>query len=563
MPTADDGGVAVETRDEVTVSPPEQAEESAAGWSTERWALVAFLVVAVVSIPILLRLGHDRWFQFDDWDFLASRDGGNLGDLFEPHGAHWSTLPIIAYRAEWYLFGLHSYWPYQLMCVLSHLTVVLLVRAVIRRAGVRPWTATAIVLPLVFFGAGEENVVWGFQINFNLSLAFGLIQLLLADHDGRVNWRDWLAVLAGLAALMSSGIGVTMVVVVAVAVLVRRGWRAAAFQAAPLGVAYVVWHFVVAGDDLDRSQSFSGPLDALRFARTTVAAGFGGLAQVPGLGWVLGVLIVGGVVLAWRGRPVGQLRKVAAAPAAMAVGAFVFVLITAWGRVGFSPGIERSTRYIHVFGVLVLPVVAIAADAVMRRWRVAVPVLAALLVASLVGNVKDFSNERPYAGEFLAVYRTMMLALPQAQLADQVPRDLRPERGLAPYVSIGWLLDGVRSGRIPTPEDTPREVRATSDVRVVLQEAPGHRPSNCEAIAPGTPVTLRAGSSLRLRGQGQLWVGYTDPSGTVGLVPFQWRGVPVVAFAGPFTVTASSAPQGQTVELCDPDGASVTVPSGP
>ena len=562
MPTADDGGVAVETVDETSTSTPEQAQASA-GWSTERWALVAFLVVAVVSIPILLRLGHDRWFQFDDWDFLASRDGGDLGDLFEPHGAHWSTLPIIVYRAEWYLFGLHSYWPYQLMCVLSHLTVVLLVRAVIRRAGVRPWTATAIVVPLVFFGAGEEDVVWGFQINFNLSLAFGLIQLLLADHDGRVNWRDWLAVLAGLAALMSSGIGVTMVVVAALAVLVRRGWRAAAFQAAPLGVAYLVWHFVIAGDDLGNSQSFSGPLDALRFARTTVAAGFGGLAQVPGLGWVLGGLIVGGLVLAWRGRPLAQLRKVAAAPAAMAVGAFVFVLVTASGRVGFSPGIERSTRYVHVFAVLLVPVVAIAADAVMRRWRAAVPVLAAFLVASLVGNVQDFSNERPYGGEFLAAYRTMMLAVPHTRFADQVPRDLRPERGLAPYVSMGWLLDGVRSGRIPTPDDTPPEVQATTELRVAMQETPGHEPNRCEAITAGTPVTLHAGSSLRLRGQGQLWVSYTDPSGTVGLVPFQWRGLPVVAFAGPLTVNASSVPQGQTIELCDPEGASVTAQSGP
>jgi hypothetical protein len=106
-------------------------------------------------------------------------------------------------------------------------------------------------------------------------------------------------------------------------------------------------------------------------------------------------------------------------------------------------------------------------------------------------------------------------------------------------------------------------VQATTEVRVAMQETPGHRPGRCEPITAGTPVTLRAGSSLRLRGQGQLWVAYTDPSGTVGLVPFQWRNIPVVAFAGPFTVTASSAPQGQTIELCDPEGASVTAASGP
>jgi hypothetical protein len=556
---ADDGAVAVATLDDAATH--ESATGESAGRPADRWALIAFLVVAVVSIPLLLRLGHDRWFQFDDWDFLASRDGGNLRDLFEPHGAHWSTLPIIAYRAEWYLFGLHSYWPYQLVSVLSHLTVVLLVLTVMRRAGVRPWTATAAVLPLVFFGAGEENIAWGFQINFTLSLAFGLAQLLLADHDGPVDRRDWLALLAGLAALMSSGIGVTMVVVVGLAMLVRRGWRIAVLQTVPLGVAYLAWHFAIASDTYE--QELSDPVDALRFARTTVAAGFGGLAQVPGLGWALGCLIVGGLFLAWRGRRRGQLRKEAAAPLAMAAGAFVFVVITASGRVGFAPGIERSTRYVHVFGVLLLPVVAIAADAVMRRWRAAVPVLGAFLVASLVGNVDDFSNERAYGGEFLAAYRTSFLAIPRVPLAEQVPRDLRPDRSLAPYVSVGWLLDGVESGRIPPPEDIQPDALAATEVRVALQENPRHRPDRCEPVTPGTPVTLNPGSSIRLRGEGQVWVGHVDATGAVGLVPFPWRNAPIVAYAGPVTVNVSPVPQGQPVELCDPEGRPVTVLSGP
>jgi hypothetical protein len=366
-----------------------------------------------------------------------------------------------------------------------------------------------------------------------------------------------------LAALMSSGIGVTMVVVVGLAMLLRRGWRVAALQTVPLGLAYLVWHFVIAREDLERSQELSDPLDALRFARTTIAAGFGGLAQVPGLGWALGGLIVGGVFLAWRGRPFGEVRKEAAAPVAMAAGAFVFVLITASGRVGFAPGIERATRYVHVVGVLLLPVVAVAADAVMRRWRAAVPVLVAFLVASVVGNVVDFSKERPYGGEFLAAYRSSLLAVPRVPLAEQVPRDLRPERSLAPYVSVGWLLDGVRSGRIPAPEDLEPEARAATELRVALQENSRHRPAHCETVTPGTAVTLRRGSSLRLRGEGQLWVGYTDATGALGLVPFPWRNAPIVAYAEPLTVNVSSAPQGQPVELCDPGGRPVTVMSGP
>jgi hypothetical protein len=556
-----DGAVAVATRDDSASGAP-AAGAPGPTRPADRWAFIAFAAIAVVAIPLLLRLGHDRWFQYDDWDFLASRDAGSLHDLFEPHGPHWSTLPILVYRVEWYLFGLHSYWPYQLVCVLGHLTVVLLVRVVMRRAGVRPWTATAAALPLVFFGAGEENITYAFQINFNAALAFGLVHLLLADHDGPIDRRDALALFAGILGLMSSGIAVTMVVVVGLAMLVRRGWRVAVLHTAPLGLAYLVWYAATASDTYE-SQNVSGLVDALAFACTTIAATFGGLAQVPGLGWALGGLIVAGLFLAWRGRPFGQIRKVAAAPVALGAGAFVFVLITASGRVGFAPGIERSTRYVYVVGALLLPAVAVAADAVMRRWRAAVPVVVVALAASIVGNVRDFSNEGPYSGEFLASYRNAMLAMPRVTMADRVPRDLRPDRRLAPYVSVGWLLDGVESGRIPPPENIEPGERAAAEARLVLQEHPRHRPGDCQTFAGPVDTTLERGSSFRTRGGGQVWVGYTDSAGAGGLVAFRGPNVPVVAYAGPLKVSVSSTAPDKSVELCDLDGGPVTVRSGP
>ena len=95
-----------------------------------------------------------------------------------------------------------------------------------RRAGVGPWIASAAAALFMLFGAGDENIVWAFQMGFVGSLVFGLTQLLLADHDGPIARRDWLALLAGLAGLLCSGVGVTMVVVVGLATLARRGWRA-------------------------------------------------------------------------------------------------------------------------------------------------------------------------------------------------------------------------------------------------------------------------------------------------------------------------------------------------
>ncbi len=75
-------------------------------------------VVIAVALPLLLYFGRERWFRYDEWSFLASREV-NLHDLFTAHSVHWVTLPILVYRALWAAFGLHSYVPYQAVSVVS------------------------------------------------------------------------------------------------------------------------------------------------------------------------------------------------------------------------------------------------------------------------------------------------------------------------------------------------------------------------------------------------------------------------------------------------------------
>jgi len=187
-----------------------------------RGALVAFAAIEAIALPLMLWWDRGTWFQLDDWDFLAARTGGNVGDLFRAHFEHWTTLPILAYRLMWWLFGLRTIAPYEALVILAHLTVAALLRTVMRRAGVGPWLSTVAATLFVFLGSGAENILVAFQITFVGSLAFGLGHLLLADHDGPVDRRDWLGLLAGLAGLMCSGVGVTMVVIVALALYVTE-----------------------------------------------------------------------------------------------------------------------------------------------------------------------------------------------------------------------------------------------------------------------------------------------------------------------------------------------------
>src|SRR6185369_147223 len=111
---------------------------------------VAYLVVAFVVL-VSGGLGH-RWFFRDDYFFLVDRKVGSLHDLFADHNEHWSTVPVLAFRALW-------------------------ARVVMRRSGVSSGLATVAAATFVLFGPGSVNIQWAFQIGFVAALDFGLAQL--------------------------------------------------------------------------------------------------------------------------------------------------------------------------------------------------------------------------------------------------------------------------------------------------------------------------------------------------------------------------------------------------
>ncbi len=91
------------------------------------------------------------------------------------------------------------------------------------------------------FGAGYENIIWAGDTGNVGALVFSLTQLFLAAHDGSIDRRDWLGLIAGIAALMCSGVAMILIMVVGLATLVRRGLRFALFHTAPLAVLYSIW----------------------------------------------------------------------------------------------------------------------------------------------------------------------------------------------------------------------------------------------------------------------------------------------------------------------------------
>ena len=191
--------------------------------SAERLAAVVFFVwIAAAGPLILFHLGTYRWFFSDDWFFITNGQAGSLHDLFVPHNAHWSTVPFLLYRVLWHAAGLHSYVPYQVWTLAAHLTIAILLRLIMRRAGVGPWLATVAAGSFVLYGPGSDNIIWAFQVGFTAALMLGLAQLLLADHDGRIDTATG-SDLVPESSLMCSGVGVTMAIVVFIAIWLRHG----------------------------------------------------------------------------------------------------------------------------------------------------------------------------------------------------------------------------------------------------------------------------------------------------------------------------------------------------
>jgi hypothetical protein len=488
-----------------------------------RAACSAFVAVEVASIPLFLFWGRSWWFWADDWDFLAARTGGNAGDLFRAHYQHWTTLPVLAYRMLWLVVGLRSYVPYQLLVVVAHLVAAALLRVVMRRAGVGPWFATLTALVFVYFGAGAENILIAFQITFVGSLVFGLTQLLLADHDGPLDRRDALGLLAGLAGLMCSGVAIAMTIIVGIAMLLRRGWRIALAHTAPLAIAYVIWSFVSPQGSSAGSYRSQSPLQVVEFVAIGIGSAFGRLAQVPGLGLALAAMMILGLVVVYRSQGRRALRGRLAAPTALLAGAIVFLLVTGLARSGqpgplansviAGPARARESRYVYLIAAMALPALALAVDAIVRaRRRWAIPVVA-LLVAGIPGNVRHMATYTSRSSLDRRAFRTEVLEAPRLPRARELPRTSSPASPVRfGGLTLGWLLDSLPSGRIPAPRAVTDAEIATQTMHLALRSAVRPMVRGCRTMtSPGT-VVLDNLQRVTLE-SGLATIAYLPPSG--------------------------------------------------
>jgi hypothetical protein len=466
-----------------------------------KWVFVAFVVVAAPLI--LFRLGRFHWFFSDDWFFLVEGRVGSAKDLFQPHNAHWTTLPFIEYRMLWHVAGLKSYLPYQAVLIGVHLSVVAALRAIALRIGVRPWIATAMAGALVLFGPGADDIVWAIEITFTAAAAFGLAQLLLTDHGGPFDRRDVIALVAGLFAIMCSGVGVAMVIIVGIAVLLRRGWKIAAVQTLPIAIVYLTYQFI-------EHPQVESPLGRPRIGvvwRWLVDAEisiFEGLGRYAAVEIALVVLLILGFSLAWFAPAtpgtLAERRRRLAMPTALLIGGVVFSAITVQGRWQFGPNEARASRYVYLGAAFTLPALAVAAEELARRRRELVVVGIGLLIIAIPANAAGFDNS-VFNRAYFDQQRRVILTAPRVPFADQLPPALQPlvNPFIPPRLDMGFLLQAQKEGRLPS---APRPLSASTvdEYRVRLglaQEATAVAPTACHDEAGPLFADPKIGGTLR------------------------------------------------------------------
>jgi hypothetical protein len=469
---------------------------------SERIALWVFVAYLAAAVPLLLFwLGDFHWFLADDWDVVANYRLGDVSKLFEDRAGHWVTLPVLLYRALWNLFGL-DYGFYQLLLVATHLAAVALLRVIMRRAGVGPWIATLTASILVLFGAGEPNIIWAFLIAFTGAFALGLGQLVLADHDGPIDRRDWWGLAAGVAAIMCSGVALVTVIVVGIAVIARRGWRPALFHVAPPLLLYVAWVAIMRPARLPQPEI--GVVDRagkiVTWDWNGLRGTFEALGQHPIPAALLAIVLVTGLVLAWSPMSLDTFRRTGAVPAAMLVGSFAYVTLTGLSRWQLGLYQANTPRYVYFIAAFMLPALAVAADAIARRSRILAPIVVVLLLSGLPGNIGQFGHNPPWTPPYFAFERRLVQAIPFVPEASLVPADVRPEPAFASGITVGWLRDLAASGQLEEPTDIPQTLHDQIRMRIGLAQRPAVPLDGCPILTAPMITTLPQGTVLSISG---------------------------------------------------------------
>jgi hypothetical protein len=218
---------------------------------------------------------------------------------------------------------------------------------------------------------------------------------------------------------------------------------------------------------------------------------------------------------------------------------------------------DPQSRYQYVAVVLVAPAIAVAVDALFRWSRPIGVVAVVVLLVGVPGNVVEASHFGRREAQITRPSRATILSIGRSPQAGGAPADLRPDPAAAPWVTMGWLRAGVRSGRIPAPARPPdAALVATNRLRLSLRQVDLPRGRGCPVLRGPVDRLLQAGDRSAI-GNGAVGVRLLGPAGPVGSPAAYGNTLlgagpddhELVAVAGPLRVRIAPLP-GKPASLC-------------
>jgi hypothetical protein len=362
------------------------------GMSTDAlaWAALAALLLAAGAFFLYETRGTTFWS--DEWSWFLARRETDIATFLEPHNEHLSLVPVAIYKLLFAIAGTEDYLPYRLPVIAAHLLVATLVFVYAsRRVGPIPSLLAAALILLL--GPAWQNILWGFQVAWLISLGAGVAALLMLDRRDRAGDLG-AAPLLGLS-LASSGLGLPIVLGVAVEVLwgrrrLRDGW----IVAAPLAI-YGLWWLAYQDSEFLRH--------AIVLTPTFVAGALSGaLSSLVGLSGQQ--IPADGASLEW-GRPLAvaavallALRLASLRTVSPRILALLTILLAFW----LSTGVRRSfvsapdaSRYIYVGGLFIVLLTVELAQGIRLSYGSLV-LLACAVTAAVLSNVGIFRDAGRY-----------------------------------------------------------------------------------------------------------------------------------------------------------------------
>ena len=490
----------------------------------------------VGAAAFLLWVNRHQWFFVDDFAFVADRGliGTHDQGLWEPHNEHWSTIPVLVYRALYMLFGVRTYLPYLLVLIGAHLLLVHLMWRLFRRIGIDPFIATAAAGLFAVLGAGWENLTWAFAFSTVASLAAGFGALLVMPARRSFGRRDAAVWALTIVGLMCSGVGGAMLGVVGLTALLRRGARAAVVIVSVPAAVYVTWYLVYGSEAprLTFREPFSTAVQKIpAFAWSGLTGAVDAATGLSGIGVV--VVLGLGVWLVRASRPREESWVLALSTA---FGALLFLALITLSRSGLGVEFAATSRYAYVVIALLLPATAFAVDALLRGSRVRLAAVAGLTAALLVVQLSELNR---MADDYAVIEQEQKhRILAAAELLDEGAEIIEklPSPDYAPNLSADELAEIDREGKLPGNVGVSEEDRLTA--RVYLQVSLGPDPAVAETTA--RPAFVRAvGAEVR-----------TGPPECVQLAPASDAPSALLRFELPGNVSIEATRQGRlTVTL--------------